>query len=271
MKKLKVLVVLFIIALTAGIAFSESLDGDEIFQVSVIDALLVGVYDGDTTFAELAEHGSMGLGTFNGLDGEMIALDGIFYRIRADGKAYPVAKTEKTPFAVVTFFLADIVENVGSINSYDELKEALDGLVPSDNIFYAIKVEGEFDYVKTRSVPAQTKPYPPLAEVVEHQSVFEFNNVKGTILGFRAPPFVKGVNVPGYHLHFITEDRSAGGHLLACSVNNARIKIDSSAGFRMILPDDKEFLEADLSEKNNGDLDKVEKDVLPKREEVLQE
>ncbi len=188
-------------------------------------------------FGELKEHGSMGIGTFNALDGEMIvSLDGIFYKVRSDGKVYKVKDSEKTPFAVVTFFLADIVKNSGPVENYDDLKVALDGLIPSDNIFYAIQIEGEFDYVKTRSVPAQKKPYPLLAEVVEHQSVFEFNNVKGTILGFRAPPYVKGVNVPGYHLHFINEDRSSGGHLLACTISEARIKIDSSDSFKMILP-----------------------------------
>src|SRR5215213_11187751 len=75
-----------------------------LFQASTIGALLDGAYDGDLSFAELAEHGDLGLGTLNGLDGEMIALDGEFYRADVDGHIDDVAPEERTPFAVVTQF-----------------------------------------------------------------------------------------------------------------------------------------------------------------------
>ena len=61
-----------------------------LFQASTIAALLEGAYDGDLSFAELAEHGDLGLGTLNGLDGEMIALDGRFYRADVDGSVTEV-------------------------------------------------------------------------------------------------------------------------------------------------------------------------------------
>ena len=61
-----------------------------LFQASTIGALLDGAYDGDVTFAELAEHGDLGLGTLDALDGEMIALDGRFYRADVDGGIHPV-------------------------------------------------------------------------------------------------------------------------------------------------------------------------------------
>jgi acetolactate decarboxylase len=99
---------------------------------------------------------------------------------------------------------------------YGQLEQYLDKLLPTENIFYAIKIEGTFKYIKTRSVPKQNKPYPPLVEVVKNQPTFEFHNVKGTIVGFRCPSYVEGINVPGYHLHFITGDKKAGGHLLEC-------------------------------------------------------
>jgi len=232
---------------------------DVLFQISTIGALLEGVYDGETTYGELKRHGDFGIGTFNGLDGEMIGLEGKFYQIKTDGIAYLVDDSIKTPFAVVTFFESDKSALLEKIENYDQLKKYLDKLLPTKNIFYAIKIEGTFKYIKTRSVPGQSKPYPLLVEVVKTQSIFEFHNVKGTIAGFWCPCYVEGVNVPGYHLHFITEDRKAGGHLLECHLQNARVDIDYTSEFYMALLKSDEFYNTDLTRKKQKELDKVEK------------
>lgn len=233
---------------------------DVLFQVSTIDALMEGVYDGAVTFKELKTHGDLGIGTFDRLDGEMICLDGKVYKVRADGKVYEVSDEEKTPFASVTFFVPDTVAVVGLLANLEELKGWLDTLIPSKNMFYAVKVKGTFGYVKTRSVPAQEKPYPTLMEVSKKQSVFEYTDVKGTLLGFWCPSYVKGINVPGFHLHFISEDRSEGGHLLECRVEKAAVEMDSTSGFYMVLPDNEDFLKADLSGDKEIQLQGVEKD-----------
>ena len=212
-KMLKVIVFLFLITSFTGCISLRN--QDVLYQTSTINALLEGIYDGEETFGELKKYGDFGLGTFNALDGEMVAVDGKFYQIKTDGIAYPVSSSMNTPFAVVTFFKPDKIFIIDKVKNYEELKKFIDERLPSKNIFYAIKIEGNFEYIKTRSVPRQKKPYPPLVEVVKKQSIFTFHNVKGTIVGFRCPSFVKGLNVPGYHLHFITEDRKAGGHILA--------------------------------------------------------
>ena len=232
---------------------------DVLFQISTIGALLEGVYDGETTYGKLKRHGDFGIGTFNGLDGEMIGLEGKFYQIKTDGIAYLVDDSIKTPFAVVTFFESDKSVLLDKIENYGQLKQYLDKLLPTKNIFYAIKIEGVFKYVKTRSVPGQNKPYPLLVEVVKTQSTFEFHNVKGTIVGFWCPCYVEGVNVPGYHLHFITEDRKAGGHLLECHLQNARVKIDYTSEFYMALLKSDEFYKTDLTQKKQKELEKVER------------
>jgi acetolactate decarboxylase len=232
---------------------------DILFQTSTIDALLVGVYDGEMTFKELKQHGDLGLGTFNGLDGEMIALDGQFYQIKMDGVAYPVADSMKTPFSVVTFFEADDARQLNNKVNYEQLTQYLDSVIPTENIFYAIRIDGVFSYIKTRSVPEQHKPYPPLVDVVKHQAVFEFHDTEGTILGFRTPGYVKGINVPGYHLHFITADKKAGGHLLACEMEDVKIELDSTSMFTLVLPEDKDFARADLAKERHKELQKVEK------------
>ena len=95
---------------------------------------------------------------------------------------------------------------------------------------------------------------------MENQKIFEFNNVEGAIVGFYTPGYVQGINVPGYHLHFITKDRIAGGHLLECEMRNLAAEIDYTTEFYMILPQDSEFYDADLtSGEKEKELEKVEK------------
>lgn len=232
---------------------------DVLFQTSTIGALLEGVYDGDITCKELKRHGDLGIGTFDGLDGEMIVLNRKVYQIRADGKAYSPEDSLRTPFAAVTFFEANKVLFLDRRQNYNELQQYLDTSLPTKNIIYAIRIEGLFDYIKTRSVPKQNKPYPRLVEVVENQPTFEFHNVRGTIVGFRLPAYMDGINVPGYHLHFITEDRTAGGHLLDCSARNVKIEVDSTHKFFMVLPENGDFYRVDMTKKGKGEVGKVEK------------
>ncbi|MFO7945486.1 MAG: acetolactate decarboxylase, partial [Armatimonadota bacterium] len=191
------LCVMLSVAALAGTAERETL-----CQTSTINALLDGIYDGSVTYGALSERGDFGIGTFNGLDGEMIAFDGQIWQIKADGKAYEVADTMHTPFAAMTFFDADITAPVPAGTTFEQLGEIIDNLTPGPNLFYAVRVDGSFEYMKTRSVPGQQKPYPPLVEVTRNQPEFEFDNITGTIAGFRCPAFVKGINVPGDHLHF---------------------------------------------------------------------
>ncbi|MBN2027343.1 MAG: acetolactate decarboxylase [Actinobacteria bacterium] len=221
-------------------------DRETLYQVSTLGALKAGFYDGDVTYAELGEHGDAGLGTFEGLDGEMIALDGAFYQIKTDGKAYEVSGTAVAPFAMVTFFDADLTAQPGQGLDYEGLQSYLDGVLPSRNLFYTIKIEGRFAHVKARSVPAQDKPYPPLSDAIANQTVFELEEVEGTMVGFWCPAWVGDINAPGYHMHFITADRSAGGHVLDLVLGEVDVYIDETPDFLMQLPEMEEFLDAGL-------------------------
>ena len=140
---------------------------DVIYQTSTINALLEGAYDGDVSVAELKARGDFGLGTFNALDGEMVALDGKFWQVRSDGRAREADETMKTPFAAVTTFAADRTGAVKGVGSLTDLTRQLDALVESKNLPWAVRVHATFSYVKTRSVPPQRRPYPKLVEVAE--------------------------------------------------------------------------------------------------------
>ena len=238
----------------------EHYHSHEIFQTSTINALLEGVYDGEVTFEELRQHGDFGLGTFNGLDGEMIALDGEFYQIRSDGRARPVDDGQKTPFAVVQFFRPEFEQALNGPMDYDQLQKELHKHHQSVNFFYAIRVDGFFSHMKTRSVPRQHRPYPSLVEVAREQPVFEFSDVEGTLAGFRFPDYAAGVNVPGYHLHFITRDRTAGGHVLDLKLREGALLVEHTANFHMELPEAGGFLEADLGKDQRGAIQEAESD-----------
>jgi acetolactate decarboxylase len=207
-----------------------------LFQASTIAALLEGSFEGDVTFAELAERGDLGLGTLNHLDGEMIALDGRFYRADVEGGIEEVPPSERTPFAVVVPFDPEInFELEGSI-THDFLLGEIDRRIPAGVASCAVRIDGRFESVKARSVPRQEPPYRALTEVVSEQHLFELADVDGTMLGFRFPEYAEGIEVSGWHLHFISEDRARGGHVLDSRSSTLHVQLDLSAELHVELP-----------------------------------
>ena len=238
----------------------ERLLGDEdktVFQTSTVNALMEGASTGDMTMGELKTHGDFGLGTFDGLDGEMIELDGKVFQVRADGHAHPVEDSTRTPFATVSFFKADESARLERLCDQPAMLAAVAAMLPSQNIFHALRIEGRFDYVKTRAVARQDKSV-GLEDAARDEPIFEFHDVEGTIVGFFTPDYLRGVNVPGYHLHFITADRSAGGHMLDCRTKDVTIKIHHTPEFELGTPGTEEFLKADLSRDHTAAIKKIE-------------
>lgn len=230
-----------------------------LFQASTIGALLEGAFEGDLSFAELAEHGDTGLGTLNHLDGEMIALDGEFLRADVDGHLSRIVASERTPFAVVTSFEAAIDEELdGEAISHDDLLARIDDLVPSRASSCAIRLDGRFQLVRARSVPRQEPPYRPLTEVVAEQHVFEFADVEGTMVGFRFPTYVEGIEVGGYHLHFADAERRRGGHVLDSRSRGLRVRLDPSDDLHVELPPAVELEDPDLAAKTHAAVATVE-------------
>jgi acetolactate decarboxylase len=230
-----------------------------LFQASTIGALLEGAYDGDLSFAELAEHGDLGLGTLNGLDGEMIALDGRFYRANVGGEVSEVGAETRTPFAVVTRFAPQIDAEVAGPVGHEELLAQLDELIPAGTASCAIRLDGRFELVHARSVPRQSRPYRPLTEVVAGQRVFELVDVTGTMLGFRFPAYVEGIEVSGYHLHFISDDRRRGGHVLGSrSGGSLRARLDPSSELHIELPPGIELADPQLAADTHAAVERVE-------------
>jgi len=109
-----------------------------------------------------------------------------------------------------------------------------------------LRAEGKFDYLKVRSVPAQKRPYRLLAEAVKGQTIFEHQAITGTLVGFWSPAFIGQAGVPGYHFHFISADKSFGGHVLDLRFKVLDIQLDRCSGLMLVTPENGDYFNADL-------------------------
>lgn len=232
--------------------------GNEIFMVSPINAILEGLYETPLTISELKKYGDFGIGTFNDLNGELVLLDGIAFQFDVDGVVHKVKDDEKTPFAAASFFQPFSVEEISSQLGYSHFNSFLDRSLPSLNMLYAIRVDGSFSRVRTRSVP-KTKNYTPLVEATAFQKEMRLRDVEGTLVGFYTPEFMPSVNVPGFHFHFITKDRRQGGHLLECDLSRGKLSIQICNRLVLNLPMTLDYLSVDFNRDAKKDLEKAER------------
>lgn len=221
----------------------------ELYQISLMTALLNGVYEGQTTYGELCKHGDFGLGTFNDLDGEMIGFDGTFYQLRSDGSARTVTPEQSTPFAVVTFFQPEKELDLPLDIAKKDLFAFIEN-VTDRNLFTAVRVDGIFEEVRMRTVQLQHWPFPPLIEATAHQCGNVFRNVEGTLAGFRTPSYAQGIGITGFHLHFLRRDKQGGGHALDYRLRTGRVQICTLHVFYVELPNSEDFLQAKFDDKS---------------------
>jgi len=214
-------------------------------QVSTLDALLQGLYNGSYTVGQLKRYGDFGLGTYEGLDGEMIVVDGHFYHMRANGLLSEAPDAEVAPFAVLTRFQPETQFTVRQLSLAD-VSTLIDTLLPSKNYFYAIRIHGTFTALTTRAIPLQFLPYPPLSQLIPLQSVFSYPNSTGTMVDIRSPAFVSGINQVAHHFHYVADDLKGGGHVLTFTAGEVTISIQTLRAFQVLLPGDELFQKATL-------------------------
>lgn len=229
-----------------------------LYMSSPINALLEGFYRDDVTIGTLKTKGDFGIGTFNNLDGELVALNGCFFQLDVDGKAHAVDDGMKTPFATVCHFSPMLSDEMKAPVSYEQFTAQLQRMLPSDNMFYAIQIRGLFRTITTRSVP-HTENYRPLSDATDKQKLRQFVNVTGHLVGFYTPGFVPSVNVPGFHFHFIDEAFSAGGHLLCCEPEQLDIQLQILYSMELTLPRTLDYLTASFTRDAVADLEKAER------------
>ncbi|MBQ7158369.1 MAG: acetolactate decarboxylase [Treponema sp.] len=240
---------------------SSVADKDTLFQVATLQSLMLGYYDGVSTVGELKQNGTIGIGCFEGVDGELIMLDGTVYQAIYDGSIKTPDDSVKIPYATVSPFENDISTQLKNIDSLETLKKQMSAIVEKNgrNLFYFVRIDGDFDSVNFRSEYVQKKPYKPLAKAMEtDQTFFDLTNVSGTIVGLYCPDYMDKLNTPGWHFHFITADKKMGGHLLDAQAATLSAQIDTTTSFKMILTEDEAFQNAGLTADLTKDIRAVE-------------
>jgi acetolactate decarboxylase len=243
----------------SALADALEIDEETLYQVSTSTALVEGVYDGTVTIGDLKQRGDFGLGTFDDLDGEMVALAGGFYQVRGRGAVSEAADRTEVPFAVVTDFRAERAFALEKIDSFDDLAAQLDRQRTTDNLFYAVRIDGRFARIKARAI-SKTESGVPLVEAAAQQLEYELTDVSGTLVGFWTPIYASTLNVPGWHVHFLSDDRTEGGHVLNAQAGTLQVQMQDLADVRIAMPQTPAFLEADLSEDPSEDLERAERD-----------
>ena len=243
----KLIAISLMLSLFVGQAYAAS---DRLFQVALLQSLMQGEYDGVITVKELKTYGDTGIGTFQSVNGEMIVLDGVVYRALWDGSVEVASDDETVPFSNVTFFDADIQKENISASSFDDVKKILNPIVDEHgkNQFYMARIDGVMSSILVRSELAQEKPYKTLdAALKTDQREFTYENIRGTVVALYCPDYMDGLNTYGWHLHFISDDRQKGGHVLKLSFEDAKLSMDIISEFSMIVPNRDTFNDKGLS------------------------
>lgn len=266
--KAKNIVAILLVCLFVGTSgYAADVDRETLSQVALLQSLAQGYFGGTVTVKDLRTMGDIGIGTFEGLNGEMIVLDGTVYQALGDGRV--IVSPDKTiiPYATVTFFDNDIAVGLKNIKNKADFESALNAAVQKHgaNSFYMVKLPAEFSSILFRSEYGSQEPYPTLVEALKgKQTEFTEKNIKGTLVGLYCPSYMGELNSVGWHFHFISDDKKKGGHILELSIKEATAYLDQTDKFTMVLHDDKKFHDINLSKDMKEDIRSAEQDTKGK-------
>lgn len=208
---------------------------DVVHQVGTYDYLVQPNFSGIAELSEAIAGATVGLGTFANLDGEFVMVGGEGYRVPTSGTPVRVSGDESTPFAQAVKFTARKSVPVPPGTLCSQLPVLIDGAAGDVAGLVAVRVRGTFTALTTRSVPAQQEPWPALSAVIAQQTTFPLDGRKAVLVGFHQGPHFLGVGQPGLHLHGVTTDRSAGGHVLSCTAgSDVQLSIQPMAGVKVV-------------------------------------
>lgn len=191
-----------------------------------------GLYDGGVSVRDVKKHGTVGVGEFDRLDGEIVGWNGQFYRVTADGKVSLTQDSDLLCFAMVSHFTPQHIVNSTKECTRSELEGRLENemrLIVGENWdskFYAYSLQGKFSSVVASAMPAQKKPFVPFSESLQSAKKFSFQNTNGIMIGFYNPPYMADIGIAGHHFHFLKYDLSGGGHVETFSFSNGIIEME---------------------------------------------
>lgn len=215
------------------------------YQVSTLQALAMGYNSAVVTVEELLRHGDTGLGTFEGVDGEMILADGICFRAMADGCVRPADPGTGVPFASLSRLVGWRSFSLEAVPDIEALKSILTLSIEETfglNSMHMVRIDGYFDRLCARSETGMLTQHVTLKEMLEiNQRDFVFEKLNGTLVCVYYPDYMDGINAPGWHIHFLSEDRTKGGHVFDLSLKSAQAKMDKISRIEIRLPNSASF------------------------------
>lgn len=226
----------------------NKIDEDVFYHYSIWEAFVNKIYDGNLTAGELKQKGTIGLGSYNSLDGELIMLDGILYEALGNGTVIVVNDSTKIAYANTAFYEEDKSLKLENLTNYDVLRKQINEQISSKNFFYSFKIHGTFETLKLGGVPKQEKPYTQGLDVlIPNRPIFDRKNSTGTMVGFYCPDFIGKINVAGYHFHFISDDKKSAGHVMEFSnASNLEGGFKRIAKYQFDLPETSEYENVNL-------------------------
>ena len=232
------------------------------FQVSTLQALAMGYSRAVLPVRELLEHGDTGLGTYEDVNGEMILLDGHPYRAEDTGAIIEVPEDTGVPFCAATRLVGKRTFSLTDVQSIDALKTTLDLHIEEDfglNSMHVARIDGTFSHISARSVAPYRSQHVRLKEILQMtQKSFAFSDVAGSLVCVYFPDYMDGINAPGWHIHFISEDRKQGGHVFDLLLTEGTARLDKISRIEIRLPSEPAFDTYSLKAVPEGEISEVE-------------
>lgn len=234
----------------------------KMYQVSTLQALAMGYTRSVITVGDLRAHGDIGLGTFEHVDGEMIMVDNTCYRAIEDGSVEKAPDTMGVPFASVAPMVGSRTFAVDPMPNIDTLKEFLTLRIEEGfglNSMHVIRIDGHFRKVDARSESGYRSQHITLKEVLSvTQRDFIFEEISGTLVCVYYPDYMDGINAAGWHLHFISQDRTQGGHVFDLDMTAGDATLMKIDCIEIQMPCDPAFDVYSLKDSSQDDIKEVE-------------
>ena len=233
----------------------------KMYQVSTLQALALGYSRAVITIEELVKHGNTGLGTFENVDGEMILMDGKCFRAMEDGTVVEEGKDTGVPFCAIADLNKKRTFDISDVPNMDALRELLTLQIEEDfglNSMHVVRIDGLFGKIDARSEAPFRSHHVTLQTILsKNQRAFVFENIRGSLVGVYFPDYMDGINMPGWHLHFISEDRSKGGHVFDMSLQEVTVYLDKISRIEIQLPTEAVFDTYSLKQASEDEIKKV--------------
>lgn len=234
----------------------------KIYQVSTLQALAMGYSRAVVSLEDFLKHGDIGLGTFENVDGEMILLGGKCYRALEDGVVVEAEPDMGVPFAVTTFMQDGPSFSAEDVGDMESLKRLLNNKIEEDfglNSMHIVKIDGEFPKIYARSEAPYRSQHVTLKEILQKtQKDYEFSDIKGTLVCVYFPDYMDGINAPGWHLHFVSDDRVSGGHVFDLKMKQGIATVNKISRVEIELPNTPAFDTYSLKDASQDEIKEVE-------------